>query len=296
MTRFTAALLVAALAVSIAPAGEPEAVKALEAVGVKVQKGRDKKPSGTVELGGERVKDEHVKLLTEFKSLIYVVFNPGTKVTADGLKPLADVKGLIRVFVMGKEFGDPHAKTLSALKNLENVYFRNSELTDDGVKTLAGLAKLTGLDLQGSKKVAGKTLGELKGAKGLSSLQLTGTGVTGETLGALSTLPALSVVLANSTPFSDAGMKELAKLPKLRSVELNRTAVTDAGLAELKGREGIEELQIAGSKVGDASIPVLVSMKGLRQLAVSKDQFAKLDDLKKALPKCNVRVITPLAE
>jgi hypothetical protein len=30
--------------------------------------------------------------------------------------------------------------------------------------------------------------------------------------------------------------------------------------------------------------------------AVSKDQFAKLDELKKAMPKCNVRVITPLEE
>jgi internalin A len=291
MTRFTAALLVAALAVSVAPAGEPEAVKALEAVGVKVQKGRDKKPSGTVELGGERVKDEHLKLLAEFKTLPMVVINAGTKVSADGLKQLADVKGLLRVKLYGKDFGDPHAQVLGTLKDLDGVYLWYGELTDDGVKELNKLTKLTYFDIYGSKKVAGKTLGELKGAKGLTGLRVTGTGVTGETLGELKALPALVSVEASSTPFSDAGMKELAKLSKLKSIELNRTAVTDAGLAEIQGLESLERLSIAESKVTDKSIPVLAGMKKLQHLTVGETQFAKLDELKKALPKVNVRAI-----
>ena len=296
MIRITTSVLLAALSASLSVAGEPEAIKALVAVGAKVPLGKDKKPQGQVELYTEDVKDEHLKWLAEFKSLPLVAIGQNTKVTADGMRQLADVKGLLRVSVSGKTFGDPHAKSLAALTNLEAVYFRSGELTDDGVKELAKLTKLTFLDFKGNKKVTGKTLGEFKGAKGLTGFDLSGTTVTGETLGALKLLPELKTLSANSTPFSDAGMKELAKLPKLKRVELHRTAVTDAGLAELKGLASLEELEIAGSKVGDGAIPLLAGLKTLKQLAVGKDQFTKLDELKKALPKCNVRVITPLVE
>jgi len=71
--------------------------------------------------------------------------------------------------------------------------------------------------------------------------------------------------------------------------------VTDAGLAHLKSYAGLKELYIEHADIGDSGLQGLKSITGLNRLFLSdtKATTAGVFEIQRALPKCNVTVVTP---
>lgn len=290
-TRFVVAVALGFL--SAAAASEADAVKSLEAAGVKFA--RDKKKQvvlpQTLFVGGDKFRDEHVKLLGEIKTLEHLVIDPSAKVTGDGLKFLGGIPKLNGVAVDGRFIDPAAAKTLASLTNLKYLSVRNSVLTDADIKVFAALTKLAHLDLRMNEKLTGSTLGELVGLKNLETLILNAN-VIGDLPGfdALKDLPKLTMLDFNAATLGDGGLKQLKGFKALRTLQLQGTQVTDAGLAAIAGLTDLEILRLSDTKITGESVKTLAGFKKLKILSLPGGwPRERYDELAKALPKCELR-------
>jgi Leucine-rich repeat (LRR) protein len=146
------------------------------------------------------------------------------------------------------------------------------------------------------------------------SVRLETSRVTATDLVHLNGLTHLRVLDARRTQFSDSSLAYLNNLPNLRELCLSKTVVTDAGLVHLSKMTNLQELYLDGTAVTD---PVHLSgLKKLRKLDLSETRvtdeglrhlsrltnlrdlvlndkvvtFEGANELKKALPDCEVRI------
>ena len=148
----------------------------------------------------------------------------------------------------------------------------------------------------------------------VTGVHLNGTAVTDQELGELAALtPRLEAVFLYDTSVSDAGVRKLAGLKQLSHLDLRNTKVTDAGMKDVATHRGLIFLNISGTRVTDAglkevgkltelrslSLGTEVTDAGLKELAGLKNltgvivrnrrtTAAGVDELRKALPKCEV--------
>jgi hypothetical protein len=108
------------------------------------------------------------------------------------------------------------------------------QMTDALLERISALDHLTGLELQGSKRLTDAGVRHLARLPRLQHLDLSGSGI------------------------SDRGLEVLARLPGLRSLSLyHHGGISDAGLAALKHCDLLEHVDLMGTPTGDGAIEAL---------------------------------------
>jgi hypothetical protein len=100
----------------------------------------------------------------------------------------------------------------------------------------------------------------------------------------------LAVLNLARTKVTDDGLKVVEPLKNLRRLHLENTKIGDAGLTHLKGLTNLEYLNLYGTQVTDSGLTQLEGLKNLKALYLwqTKVTPAGVDNLKKALPKCQI--------
>jgi hypothetical protein len=195
------------------------------------------------------------------------------KVTNDGLKELAGLKGVKRLSL-----------------------FFNEKITDDGVAHLKGLTTLEELTLNNTG-VGDAGLAELKVLNGLRKLNLAGairlTDAAAETINGFAALEELSL----PSTITVKGVGKLGGLKKLRTFYLGGGSPGDEAVKTIAENmpdlEGLElgTFGLGGNGVTDASVPYLAKLKKLKKAGLAGSQFtdAGLKELRAALPDCTIK-------
>jgi internalin A len=226
----------------------------------------------------------------------------GGAMTDDGLKELAGLKNLTMLNLHGTKVTDAGLMELAGLKNL--TVLELPVITDETLRKLRTLgllhtlpgawrlapahtlpvgvsplraksaAEIIWLDLT-DPQVTDAGLKELADCKNLALLNLTGTRkITGSGVKELAGLKNLNeLLLFSAGGLTDAGLKDLASLKSLTKLNLSYTNITDKGLKELAGMKSLTILEVIG----------VVSVTN-----------AGVGELRKALPKCDIRQRDPL--
>lgn len=168
----------------------------------------------------------------------FVAGGEKTRVTADGVRRLAERTQLRSLSLVLDALTDDDLRPLAALTELRDLGLVCKNLTEKGLAHLEGLTRLERLYYPGDRTDAG--LSHLTRMTRLRDLRLFGDGVT------------------------DAGMASVGKLTGLRTLSLLNTRVTAAGLAHLDGLTDLEQLSLYG--VRDAGGRALAPLKGMTKL------------------------------
>jgi hypothetical protein len=260
------------------------------------------------------VTDAGLKELAAIKTLTSLDLG-ATKITDVGLKELAGLPALEHITLNGTQITGAGLKDLATLKKLVSLSISDSQLTDEGLKAVGELESLRSLDIS-QTKITGSGLKDLFRLKSLENLNLGFTGVTDAGLKGLPKWADLQHLSFHNTAITDAGLKELAGLNSLQDLTLSSTGVTGSGLEELTGKKSLERLELGSSKVTDEGLKGLagftslemLDLDGNRQitdaglkelhgltslqsvnLAGTKVTKAGVEELKKALPECQIR-------
>jgi Leucine-rich repeat (LRR) protein len=274
----------------------------------------DLKSLGSLTLYRTAVTDAGLKELTAIKTLTTLDLG-STKITDAGLKELAGLPALEHLTLNGTQITGIGLKELAPLKKLQSLSLADSKLTDEGLKALGELESLHSLDLSRTR-ITGSGLRELARLKSLANLTLNFTGLTDSGLQGLPKWPELEHLSLHRTAVTDAGLKELSGLSSLQHLTLSSTGVTGSGLRELTARKSLQRLELSSAKVTDEGLKGLASLAALEMLDLSgNDQVtdaglkelagltslqslnlastkvtkAGVEQLKKALPECQIR-------
>jgi hypothetical protein len=151
---------------------------------------------------------------------------------------------------------DAGIKEVAKLKQLRKLWLCATPITDTGLKKLAGLAKLEFLYLS-NDQMTGVGLQHLAGLKDLKKLTLQHVPLTDTGLKALGSLQQLHILDLDGSAVDDAGMKEVARLKHLTWLGLSETIVTDLGIKELTGCKELRVLRLYKTRVTVAAINAL---------------------------------------
>jgi Leucine-rich repeat (LRR) protein len=220
-----------------------------------------------LELGTTKVDDEglvHVKQLSKLRRLS--LFN--TRVTDAGMTHLKEMTQLRELNLVLTQVSDAGLAHLTGLTQLE-VLFLGEQITDEGLIALEGLTQLRRLGL-GSNKITDAGLLRLTNLRQLRELSLGGNRVGDAGLDVLKQLADLERIDLDGSAVTDHGLRHLSSLKSLRVLGLRRTSVSDIGLVHLKKLSKLENLWLEMTKVTATGV----------------------DDLRQALPKCQISAST----
>jgi hypothetical protein len=202
---------------------QERAIKAIEALGGKVEKGwasLDEKPSVSVRLAGLK------------------------RLAMADLEPLKDILFIKELDLSQTRIGDRELKVLTGMESLDKLRkldLAGTRVTDVGVRELKHLMHLCWLDLAGTG-VTGAGVRELGELSTLFALRLADTAISDEELKELKELQTLRSLDLSRTAVTDAGLKHLRALTGLRELWLEKTRISDAAAAELQ--EGLPATKI----------------------------------------------------
>lgn len=280
---------------SAAPTTPAEAMKALQARGVRVfTPTMDGRTLYDVHFhGSATVIDADLKLLALLKPLNMVVL--GESNTDAAIKELIALGGAAEIDVIYSKLTDAGLKDLAAVPGLKRLELRG----DHSEAALADLARIPALEHLRLESIrATKTgLKHLAGAPKLRHLGLSGTSSDADLAG-LAGAPALETLVLfnfNVSPSGD-GLKALADLPALKDLSLSGLDVKDSHLRHLAGVKSLRKLNLGAINLTDAAVPELAKLTWLEELTLSGGRFTKdgVEKLRQALPRCKVQgPITP---
>jgi F-box/leucine-rich repeat protein 14 len=241
----------------------------------------------------QRITDEGVRHLTQFKHLKRVYIRACPAVTGAGFQSFRDIETLTHLdFEFSETLVDTHMKEIAQLKYLTILSLNGcSKTTDAGIAELKQLTKLTWLDLSASQ-VSGVGLRALSELKNLEVLGLQRCPkLTDADMPELEAFNSVASLHLTGTQITDAGIKSFRSLPKLIFVDISSTKITNAGLAELKGLQNLTGLDIQGDpQITDEGLMELKVLKNLTNLNVAGCTVtdAGCKSLQDALPKLKI--------
>ena len=174
-------------------------------------------------------------------------------------------------------------------KDLTWLDLAGTDVTDAGLANFADCKKLTHLSLH-SGAIGDAGLAHFRDCKDLIELSLTNTKATDAGLANFKDCKKLSTILMGSELITDVGLSNFKGCKDLQSLYLAGTPVSDTGLETFRECSGLSLLYLNGSKITDRSVDQLLGYPKLKILWVQKTKVsaAKYEDLKKALPKCQI--------
>jgi hypothetical protein len=168
--------------------------------------------------------------------------------------------------------------------------FSNARFADADLKTLCRFQELQALNLLRTQ-ITGAGLRELAGLPGLQVLILNVTHITDADLNELTAVPQLQSLSLGVTDIGDEGLRNLAGLKQLHTLRLFGTKITDRGMLHLVALEKLQVLDLHLTKISDVGLKELARCEQLQTVFVAGTDVTDRGraDLRKALPKCEVR-------
>lgn len=168
--------------------------------------------------------DEALAGMENLRHLWQVFLQDNGNIRGPGLRHLAGLTALERLYLNGTNVDGKSLAWLVPLDNLSMLAAGRTRLTDDAFEHLGKFPALEEL-LLGSNAIQGRGLGYLQALKHLKTLDLGGTEI------------------------DDLGIAELPDLPALEQLDLSYTKITDKGAATLERRVNLKQLSIVGTQV-----------------------------------------------
>jgi len=161
--------------------------------------------------------------------------------------------------------------------------------SDDDLKRLEATPTLVTLELTGAPITDAGFRSVLASKATLKLLYLHGCPLTDKSLATIGELPNIESIATGTWNITDDGVKHLSGLKKLHTAGIGTTPLTDACLKHLIGVP-LKRLILDDSAISDAGVPTLSKMTGLDELTLVGTRVTKagFEQLKKALPKCNI--------
>jgi eukaryotic-like serine/threonine-protein kinase len=261
---------------------------------------------GVVRVGPPGAVEWEIKAVTDLPQADFLLkgvqLKDNKQVSDRGLAHFKDCKNLTSLNLWGTFVSEVGLACFKECKNLTHLELAGTQVSDAGLAHFKDCKKLMFLDLQVAR-VSDAGLAHFKGCKNLRVLNLYWCKqVSDAGLAHFEGCKNLTFLSAGNTQVSDAGLVHFKDCKNLMSLSLSGTKVSDAGLAHLKDCKGLTHLDLWGTQVGDAGLVHFKDCKGLTVLNVQKTKVtaAKVEELKKALPKCKIEwdgvVIEPKAK
>jgi eukaryotic-like serine/threonine-protein kinase len=225
----------------------------------------------------------------------------GSKVTDAGLANFKNCKALSMLNLLRMKVTDAGLAHFKDCKNLSGLTLDGLQLvTDAGLAHFKDCKNLTGLSLEGTP-VSDTGLAHFKDCKKLESLDLNSTQVTDTGLAHFKDCKSLTKLYLAGRNVSDTGLALFKDLKNLTALELTNTKVSDAGLAHFNDCKNLTLLYLSDTQVTDVGLAHFKDFKTLEILSIKKTKVtaARVEELRKALPKCRIEwdggVIEPSA-
>ena len=132
----------------------------------------------------------------------------------------------------------------------------------------------------------------------LDWVDLSESRVRDEGVAHLATVPKMGYVVLNSTGVGDESLRSLGKCTELKLLQLrDNKKITDKGLAHLSGCPNLKTLDLLNTDITDAGARELAACKALQKVTLTGTAVTAkgVEELKKALPSCNVIHTNPKA-
>lgn len=275
-------------------------------------------------LRDEQVNDEWLGLLAETCHLksVTLMGNEHSRATANGLASLANRRTLEHLDMSGAWLREDTLRGVSELRQLlsldldyldatahqGSVFEQIQSLTrlrelslsfsknidDRGSQLLKQLNQLQLLTL-GWTNISDETAAHLPALTQLVWLDLAGTKITDESMSSIAELPNLVRLSVRQTGVGNRGLNRAYALTDLRQLLLDGTKITNDGLAGIEKLSDLETLMINQTAVDDDGLHYLYALKKLKLVSVGPNvSEAAAEELRKALPDCEVHVLNPL--
>jgi hypothetical protein len=244
-------------------------------------------PFGLV-LAGPHVIDDSLKELSAFKKLQVLGLKFTTRVSGTGLSHLKGLDNLRTIDLGGYRGVELSDDVLHALREIHLLHCCELAKTK-GEGRPANAADVVWFTLPGGK-VTEASIKELQEFSNIEQVTFFGR-LTSAGINDLNQLSTLKKVILSPQEVKDSGLKELKAVKNLRGLQLRGTQLTDTGLKELSDFESLEELVLGPNQFTVAGLNELKKLKNLKRLIVALDvriTDASLDELRKALPECQI--------
>ena len=226
------------------------------------------------------------------------------KITDEGLKELAPLRGLSDLHLHNTSIGDAGLKGLAPFKNLLYLGLDSTRITDEGLKELAGHEKLLELSLANTA-ITDKGLKEIAKIKNLHKLVLTGTKITDAGLKELAVMKNLGELTLFGTKITATGLKELATVKTLKNLGLDPAQVDDDTLRVLRANGQLhflndltfprssldaQVIRLTGTRVTDVGLRELADFKAVKSIVITNTKVtdAGIKQLKDMWPEVKV--------
>ncbi|MEO1998944.1 MAG: hypothetical protein ABGZ17_27165, partial [Planctomycetaceae bacterium] len=250
-----------------------------------------------------QIDDDGLAVLAEIDSLKSLDLS-SSFITDVGLRHLLKIKQLESLRFDATYITTKTLQRLNELPNLVSIAVRFTDVDDETLVALKSLEYLTELHCAFTS-IGDAEIANLSDMRRLKSVNLAGTDITDAGMVHLKSLKQLEELVLFTTRISDLGLACLQDLMKLRTLNLSDTRITDRGLVYLKGLQDIEELELESNfndvyhlQYGNPELGRLGVLKKLERLSLNLSYVARrdLEKLRKALPKCEIKLSPTLAD
>jgi internalin A len=179
----------------------------------------------------DTVSDEGLRILVTFPALEMVDLSSCSNLTEAGFRELAKSR-TIRTLVLPQRMTDEGMKQLAGLASLQRIYLSNTEVSDQGIAALKDHASLEELFL--SRSVTNACIPALAAMPALRNLELRTDKITAEGLGGLNASRSLRALNLNRLNVDESGIKALGKLTQLEQLSIYNPGLSPAQVETLK--------------------------------------------------------------
>ena len=233
---------------------------------VSLARFQEYREDGAVAAEQSGVDDSHIVKIARLTGLRWLAA-PGTAISDEGVKAVARVPKLEKLWLSQTPISDKALAYLSSCPNLMHLSVEATPTTDIGLREIAKMSKLEVLSLS-SPHISAVGLTRLSPLSELKELYLDRLPVDERSLAAIAQLDQLQVVSLRLTPVTDAAVALLGRLPNLTRLMLDGTGVSDNALAAVNWPK-LTELSARGTRLTDAGLQRLASCKRLQSIKLA---------------------------
>ena len=195
----------------------------------------------------------------------------------------------------------PESRPVQVAADLPGDYFQVRRVSLAGVTkpldplrpllawlTFPQFDRLESIDLSGS---TGLDYSFLVPIHGLRELTLANAGLNDASLANLPKLTTLQRLVLDGNDIRGSGLTHLGNQPKLIDLSLSHPNLTNLSAENLAELKPLKRLSLAGSGMTNAGIKQLANLTNLESLDLRRTKViaAGIDELKAALPKCQIK-------
>ena len=231
------------------------------------------------------VTDEGLAHLKNLVNLEYIRFD-ARAVTENALEHIAHLP-LRHLWLADIDMSEAGLQRVAAMSHVRELRLEKF----DSLRGLGGARSLESLNLSDAKIGSGE-LAHIGSLAGLKALDLEESSIDTEDIRYLATLGALESLNLKEVDLDGDALVHFKGLTQLKQLRLDGNKITNESLRHLAHLTGLERLDIDENPITDAGLKHLYGLTGLRHLDLKDTKVTAkgIEELRKALPNCNVRM------